>query len=359
MAEQFGEKQHDATPHRREKAREEGQVARSQDLVSAVMLVCGLLAMWMVGAALLLNFQELLASYLGAEPALQADRGALLARWWSTLNKVGSGLLPILGTIFLAGVLVNLAQGGPMFLPQKALPQLNRLDILANFRRLVSLQGWIKLAFGIAKLIVIGAVAWFSVSSHLAEIGAASSLTFSQIVSFGFGLLFWTLLKVAGALLLLAVLEYGFQWWKHEQDLRMTTQEVKEEFRNLQGDPQIMARRRMVQRQMLMQSLANTVPKATFVVTNPTELAIAIKYDLENISVPVVIAKGSGLVAQRIRRLALENGIPVVERKPLAQALFHQVELNQPVPRDMWNAISEVIRYVYELKGMQIPAGAR
>jgi flagellar biosynthetic protein FlhB len=166
---------------------------------------------------------------------------------------------------------------------------------------------------------------------------------------------FWTCLKIGIALLVLALLDYGFQYWKHERDLRMTDQEIREEMKNLQGDPHIIARRRQIQRQLVLNRLSSAVPRADVVVTNPTELAVAIRYELETMAAPVVVAKGAGVLAQRIRRLALENNIPIVERKELARALYQNVEINQAIPTEQYAAVAEVLRYVYQLKGKPLP----
>jgi flagellar biosynthetic protein FlhB len=169
----------------------------------------------------------------------------------------------------------------------------------------------------------------------------------------------WTCLKVGVALLILALFDYGYQRWKHERDLRMTAQEVREELKKLQGDPQIIARRRAIQRQLVLNRIGATVPKADVVVTNPTELAIAIQYDLETMEAPIVVAKGAGAVAQRIRRIALEHQVPIVERKELARALYRQVDVGRPIPPEQYAAMAEVLRYVYQLKGKTLPATER
>jgi len=172
-------------------------------------------------------------------------------------------------------------------------------------------------------------------------------------------ILLWTTIKIGIALLVLAILDYGFQRWKHEQDLKMTPQEVREELRNLEGDPHIIARRKAVQRQLVLNRLSETVPKADVVITNPTELAVAVQYEPETMAAPIVVAKGAGVMAQRIRRLAIENNIPIVEKKPLAQALYRDVDVNQPIPQDKYAAVAEILAYVYQLKGKEIPASRR
>ncbi len=158
---------------------------------------------------------------------------------------------------------------------------------------------------------------------------------------------------------MLAVLDYGFQWWKHERDLRMTTQEIREEMKNLEANPQMVARRKQVQRQLALHRISAAVPKADAVITNPTELAIAIQYDPEKMAAPIVVAKGAGLLAAQIRKLALEHGIPILERKPLAQALYREVEIDHPIPQDRYAAVAEVLAYVYQLKGKKIPTPDR
>ena len=212
-----------------------------------------------------------------------------------------------------------------------------------------------RLAFGIFKVAIVAGVAYASLKGHGDEILAASGMALPEMAAFLVDLLLSTALKVALALLLLAILDFGFQWWKQEQDMRMTTQEVREEMKNLQGDPQVISRRRAAQRQLVLNRLSSTVPKADVVITNPTELAVAIQYDPETMNAPVVVAKGAGVMAQRIRKLALEHGIPIVEKKPLAQALFKEVEINHPVPHQMYSAVAEILAYVYQLKGKSLP----
>ena len=214
-----------------------------------------------------------------------------------------------------------------------------------------------RLGFGLFKILVIAIVAFVSLYSHRERILGLAALDVSQIGVYLFEMMLWTSLKIAIALVILAILDYAFQRWKHEQDMKMTTQEVREEMKNLEGNPEVRARRRHVQRQLALNRLSDAVPKADVVVTNPTELAIAIQYDPATMAAPIVVAKGAGELAKRIRRLALEHGIPIVEKKPLAQALYREVEIDQPVPHDKYAAVAEILAYVYQLKGKKIPGG--
>ena len=170
------------------------------------------------------------------------------------------------------------------------------------------------------------------------------------------GLMFWTAAKIGGVLLILALLDYAFQHWKQEQDLMMTHQEVREEMKNLQGDPQIAARRRMVQRQLAQNRMEGAIPKADVVVTNPTELAVALQYDPATMEAPVVVAKGAGVLAARIRKLAPGTRHPHRRKKgPRPGPIYRNVDINHPVPPAEYAAVAEILAYVYELKGKKVP----
>ncbi len=355
MPEQNGDKSQDATPHRRQQARKEGQVAKSQDLGSAVLLVLGLLVLMMVGGGFLQFLDGFCHRQFDGGAWLHADQEFAVAVFQETLWELGRCLLPILGLLLLVAVAVNLAQVGFLFVPDKLAPDLSRLDPLKGMKRLFSITSVMRLAFGVFKILVIAAVAFVSLYAEREAIFALSGLALREISVYLIEILFWTAMKIGAALVILAILDYAFQRWKHEQDLKMTQQEVREEMKNLEGNPEIAARRRMVQRQLAMNGLAEAVPKADVVVTNPTELAIAIQYDPATMAAPIVVAKGAGSMAKRIRQLALEHDIPVVEKKPLAQALYREVEVNQPVPQDRYAAVAEVLAYVYQLKGKKIP----
>lgn len=355
MAESAGDKTHDATPHRRKQAREEGQVAKSQDLASAVMLLVGLLALMWLGKTAVIFLLDEYEMQLGGTAWVQVDEAFVLNQWARVMFSLARALLPFFGLIMVAGILVNLLQVGLLFLPDKLAPDLERLDPLKGLQRIFSLSGLMRLLMGILKMGIIAAVAWFSVYSQRDAILAVTGLSVPKISLFLIDLILWTSIKIGTALLILAILDYAYQRWKHEQDLKMTTDELRDEMKNLQGDPQVMARRRAVQRQLVLNRLSSAVPKADVIITNPTELAVAVQYDPETMAAPIVVAKGAGILAQRIRRLALEHGIPIVEKKPLAQALYRDVDLNRPIPQQLYAAVAEVLAYVYQLKGKQLP----
>ena len=322
-------------------------------------MLASLLVLLMMGERLVGFFGEYSKMQLGGDAWLLADLDFTTGQWNRTVLRLSNILLPILGLVMLAGVLANLLQVGFLFLPDKVAPDLSRIDPLKGLGRIFSLTNSVHLLFGIFKIAVIAGVAYISLWNERDRILGLSGLSVGEIAVFMSQILLWTALKIAGALLLLAILDYGFQWWKHEQDLKMTPQEVREELKNLEGNPQIIGRRRQVQRQLALSRISAAVPKADVVITNPTELAVAIQYEPETMAAPIVVAKGAGVVAQRIRNIALEHGIPIVEKKPLAQALYREVDLNQPIPQDKYAAVAEVLAYVYQLKGKTIPAASK
>ncbi len=358
MPEQFGEKSHDATPHRRQQAREQGQVVKSMELSSAGELLGGLLVVYGLSAGLFAALGSLMSTQLGELPNLEYGQAEFAEQSQTLIGLLASELLPLLGLMLGLAILLNVGQTGLLFTPSRLMPDISRINPLKGLTRVFSLSGFMRLGFGIVKILIVAGVAFFSIYARRAELLLVPEWSAAKVGIFLLDILFWTAVKIAAALLLLAILDYWYQRWKHENDLKMTTQELKDEMKNLQGDPQVAARRKQVQRQLILNRLGQDVPKADFVVTNPTHLAVAVQYDPQSMAAPIVVAKGQGSMAERIRRIALEHEIPVLERKPLAQALYHNVEVGQPIPRDHYAAVAEVLRYVYELKGKQVPGAA-
>lgn len=355
MADSSGDKKHLATDKRRRQAREQGQVVKSQDLTSAALLLSALAVLWMLGAPAAEHMAGAIADALSV-PRVRPLGTADATNWLLTSGgRLALAAVPILVTMLIAGVLVNVTQTGLLLSPAKIAPKLSNISPLSGAKRILSLQGVARLGFGLFKVMIIAAVAFVALRHYRDPILSLASLTVPQIASTLFRCLMGTCVWIGAALFILAILEYAFQKWKHEKDLMMSDQELRDELKETEGDPQVAARRRQVQRQMMMQRAESEVPKADVVVSNPTELAIAIQYDPLSMPAPIVLAKGAGVLAQKIRRIALENGIPVVERKPLAQVLYKTVEVGDVVPTEQYQAVAEVLRYVYQMQGKEIP----
>ena len=354
-ADDFGDKTREATPYRRQKAREEGQVVRSQDLASAGLLIAGLLILGYFSRGLADSLARLTSEHLGGAAWLSTDSQTVVQHSLLVAGRLAAGLLPVLGLLLFGAIITHMGQFGFLYLPQKLALDWQRINPLQNYGRIFSISNVVHLGFGLLKVLLIIAVAGWGLWGERGRLMNLSAESSAEIGAYLIQVLLWTSLNIGGSLAVLALFDYGYQYWKHEQDLRMTTQELKEEIKTQNGDPQIAARRKQIQRQMVLRRLSTTIPKADVIVTNPTELAIALQYDPEKMPAPIVLAKGAGVLAQRIRRLALESNVPIVERKELARALYANVEIGQQVPAEQYAAVAEVIRYVYQLKKKPLP----
>jgi flagellar biosynthesis protein FlhB len=253
MPDYAGEKTLEPTPHRRQQARREGHVAKSHELSSAGMLLAGLAVLVMLGGGLVGFIVEYCRRQLGGEPWLTANADFAVSQWNGTLWTLGRYLLPILGLICLAGVTVNVLQIGFLFLPQRLAFDFSRLDPIQGLRRIFSAAGTVHLGFGVVKLVVVFAITGAVLYQQLGAIVALCELPPPALAAQMVQILFWTLLKIGAALLVLAILDYAYQWWRHEQDLKMTPQELREELRNLEGNPQVIARRKQTRRDLALQ----------------------------------------------------------------------------------------------------------
>lgn len=358
MSDSGGDKKHAPSEQKRRKAREEGNVVKSQDLTSAALLMASVAVLWVLGDNAADQIAVEMIDALSNFDITATSNPDGVFQMFQGAKRLAVATVPILIAMFAAAVIVNVAQTGLFITTAKLQPKLSHISPLAGAKRIVSIRGAMRLGFGIFKVIVIGVVAYISLASDIETVMSLSMLTTPQVASLLFRCLINTTMWIGGALFILAITEWAFQKWKHEQDLMMTDQEVRDEMKESQGDPQMNARRRQLARQMMMQRAESEVPKADVVVSNPTELAVAIKYDATAMPAPIILAKGAGPLAQKIRRLALENGVPVVERKPLAQALYRDVDVGAEVPVDQYQAVAEVLRYVYQLQGKEIPKAA-
>ncbi len=355
MADSGGDKKHEATPYRRQKAREDGNIAKSQDLASALLLLAGIYTLDYFGGNLFTTLKEIMTYQLTVADYRYHDTNTHLRQVVRACYQCGFALLPITGSLFVAALAVNIAQTGLVWLPNKLSFDFKRIDPIAGFGRIFSISNSTRLGFGLLKISLVGIILISGVVLQWRSIMQTGELGLTEVAQFVWTITFDLVRRTAIALAILAILDFGFQKWKHEHDLMMTDEEIREEIKSTQGDPQIKARRRRVQRQIASQRVQNDVPKADVIVTNPTELAIAIQYDPLKMKAPIVIAKGADLVAARIRRIALEHEIPIVERKPLAQALYKAVSIGHPIPTSEYGAVAEVLKYVYQLKGKTMP----
>lgn len=355
MAEGAGEKKHEATPQRRQKAREEGQIPKSQDLGSAILLLVGVLVLQYTGPDILKNLMAVFKDQFTSTAYWQTDSATTVVTLVQVVVKAGIGLLPLLGLLVLSAIIVQVSQTGFMMLPDKLGFDWSRVNPMSGFSRIFSVTNATRLGFGLLKISFVALILFVGVWNRWNEILDISKMpieTASQLI--------WQIstnlcLQAAVVLTILAVADYAFQRWHFEQELRMTDEEIREEMKSTQGDPSLKARRRKIQREMASQRLTQEVPKADAILVNPTEIAVAIRYDPKTMRAPIVIAKGADHMAARIRKIANEHGVPIVERIALARALFKSVEVGQAIPVQEYAAVAEVLKYVYQVKGRPLP----
>ena len=350
MAEERDEERTEpATPRRREEARERGQVARSADLSSAVILLAAVLALRFMGRPLLGSIFSSASTVLEGLAFVDGDPARLLAQFGGAFGAVLLGFLPFVGILLAAALGANLAQVGFLFTAGPLAPDLSRVDPVSGFLRLLSLRGLVRILSGLFKVGAVALVVFWTLWAERIRLVELSGLGFEGILGAAADLMATMSLRAALVLLVLAIFEYGFQKWQYERDLRMSKREIREELRRYEGDPRIRERRRAIQQQLALQRMMQGVPGATVVITNPTHLAVAVRYE-KSMEAPLVVAKGAELLARRIRESALENGVPIVERKDLARALYRSVDVGQSIPPDLYQAVAEILAYVYRLQ---------
>jgi flagellar biosynthetic protein FlhB len=351
MAEDSGDKTEAPTPRRRQEAREQGNIAQSRDLTAAVLLIGTMMLLQYTGGPLVGALKSLVAETLSAESLGDVTLPTPLALFMKFTTVAAFAIAPLMGGVLFLAVAVNLAQVGFNLNTKKLEPKLGALNPMKGLGKMFGGGNVIMLAMSLTKLVLVGMTAYSAVHGRLHQIIAAQQLTYMQIFGLGMEITYTIAIRIGLLLLVLAVIDYVYQRVKMERDLRMTKQQVKDEMRRMDGDPMIKQRRRQLARQMMEQKIKKDVPTADVIVTNPTHFAIALKYDADNMGAPRVVAKGKDFLALKIREIAIENGIPILERPPLARALYKSVEVGQEIPEQFYSAVAEILAYVYELSG--------
>ena len=332
-----------------------GNFAHSRELTSAFVLLSAILAFAMAGAFstrhLMATWHHLFTQIHVIQPNLK-DMRELLA--WVMDNSF-TVLSPILFSIMLGGVLANLVQtGGIRFSMHPLLPRFHKMNPWNGFKRLFSRNSLMELFKSVFKVSLISLIAYLTIKGRFDEIPPMMGKSVGQILIFMGDMMLEIMIQVLVAMIFLAFLDYLFQRFTYLKNLRMTKQEVKDERKDTEGNPQIKQRVRAAQMEMMKRRMMSAVPEADVVITNPTHISVAIQYDQENSDAPVVVAKGKGVIAEKIRELAKVHDIPIVEDKSLARLLFKMVEIGQIIPANLYKAVAEILAYVYRLKGKSL-----
>jgi len=346
-----GEKSEEPTPHRLREAREKGQVAKSREITTACLLLLSYFLFRYLGEFMWNHLVEMAQAIFQIVPEARdfslGFAGYLLL---IGLQAMAFVLLPIFGIVFLAALLAEALQTGFLFSMDPLSPKFERINPLEGFKKMFSLQGLVELIKSLLKIIIVFYIAWYAAKDDLPYIIVLMEAHPWQAVVLGGSIAYNIAIRVGLFYVAVAILDYLYRRWEYMRNLKMTRQEVKEEYKRLEGDPLIKQRMRDLQRQVAYQRMMSAVPQADVVVTNPTHIAVALKYEQKKMKAPAVLAKGERKIAEEIRRIAEEHEISIVQNEPLARSIYRTTRVNQEIPSDLYQAVAEVLAYVYKIK---------
>ena len=342
------ERTESATPKRLEEAREKGQVARSQELSTFVVLLAGAGGLVFMGGSLLERVSGVMKRGLQFRSGPASDPHSMVTALHELMGDALLALLPLLALVLVAALAAPLLLSGWIFIPPKL--DFQRLSPARGLGRMFSLPGAAELLKALAKALVIGGIAaWVMWHNREALLSLAGNSIESGSVQMG-SLLGSSILTVVCGMLLIAAIDVPYQLWSHYDKLRMTREEVRQEAKESEGDPHLKARIRSIQRETARRRMMAEIPKADVIVTNPTHYAVALRYSSDTMRAPKVVAKGAHLLAQRIRELGEAHHVPIMEAPPLARALYHHTELGDEIPETLYTAVAELLAYIFQLR---------
>ena len=356
MAESAGEKTEKATEHKRREERKKGNVMQSKDVVTAAFILiifCVLKVMMKMMIAVSERSFDYWFSLAGS--GMEDQRIDGMPFYSKLMLEIGKVLLICAGPTLIVGVLVTVIATGAqtkfLFSTESIKFKISKLNPISGIKKMFSLSSVFELAKSVLKLVILAVVVFDEVKKRIPEIARLFDMEIAGSMMYMLDTIFSIVIKVAAVFVGVAVVDVLFQYFKFEKDMRMTKQEVKEEFKNLEGDPQVKGKRRQIQRQMAMSRMMDSVPESDVVIRNPTHFAVAVKYDKNKNNAPIVLAKGADNLAKKIVGIAEEHKIIMVENKPLARGLYDSVDVGREIPPEFYHAVAEVLSFVYGLQG--------
>ena len=348
-----GEKSEQPTGKKLADARRKGQVAITRELPPLFVLLGGVGVITLWAPQMLRQFYSHFQNWLEQAGTLQLEQNTLYSLLLNITNQAFVPLLPfglIVGALALAAILM---QTGPIWIEDGLQPKPSKMNPKNGFKRLFSWKGVVDLIKSLLKVAMVSGILYFVLSESMPHLVQFPVLGLSEAMDKTWLLVQDIVWAVCGALLILAIGDFFYQRWQHNEDLKMTKQEVKDESKDVEGDPLIRSRRLSLQRERSRQRMLQAVPKADVIITNPTHLAVAIRYDTGNMDAPVVVAKGAGFMAEKIKQIARHAGVPILENRSLARGLFKAAKVGQEIPAALYQAAAEVLAYVYRLRNTQ------
>ena len=344
------EKTEEATPKKKSEARKKGQVARSKDVGLAITMVTCTLVILLLSSMIVGNLKDTMIYFLQSGMLQDINEMSIKSIVITILLKAGLCILPVVIPIMIAGIVASLMQTGFLLTGEPLKPKFSKLNPISGFKNMFSKKSFVDLLKNLAVVTVIGFIGFLYVRDNYDKILQISNTYLPSLGGQVQDLVVGIFFQVSLVLVIIAAADYFVQFRFHQKDLRMTKQEIKEEYKQMEGDPQIKSKIKQKQREMAPRRMMASVADATVVITNPTHLSIALKYEEGNNEAPKVVAKGADLVALKIKEVAKENDVPIMENKPLARMIYEQVDIDREVPQEMYQAVAEILAMVYKLK---------
>ncbi|GIU03264.1 flagellar biosynthesis protein FlhB [Shewanella morhuae] len=360
MAEESsGERSEEPTGRRLEQAREKGQIARSKELGTAAVLISAACGFYMLGPSLAISLTRVFETVFTMDRAQIFDTEEMFNVWGVVANEIAWPMAKIMLLIVVVAFIGNILLGGINFSTKAMMPKASKMSPMAGFKRMFGVQALVELTKGIAKFSVIAFSAYFLLSYYFNDIMLLSSDHLPGNVYHALDLLIWMFILLCSSILFIVVIDVPFQIWNHNKQLKMTKQEVKDEYKDTEGKPEVKGRVRQMQRELAQRRMMAEVPNADVIVVNPEHFAVAIKYDIKRSTAPFVIAKGVDDVAFKIREIARSHDITIVSAPPLARAIYHTTKLDQQIPEGLFTAVAQILAYVFQLRQYQKGRGRK
>ncbi len=348
-SEDDNEKTEDATPQKRADFRKRGQVAQSKELGTAMILVFSIIAIWFLGQFFLNQLVDLFNVVMGNHIAMSVRDGGVNASIMYSVKKTFLLIFPLGVFLWFVSISSSIMQIGFLHNEEALKFNLKKLDPVSGFKRIFSLKSLFEGAKTMLKVLAVSLIVYLLIRVEIDMIPKLMTLSISQLMSYIASVTFKLVGGVGLFMFIVAAIDYAYQRWDLEQKMKMSVQEVKEEHKTREGDPLIRARIRKAQREMAQKRMMADVPTADVIVTNPTHIAVALKYSKDMIA-PTIVAKGADFIAGKIKEIAKENNIPIIENKPLARAMYKTLEIGQMIPKELYSAVAEILSYVFKLK---------
>lgn len=344
-----------ATPKRRQDERKKGNVLISKDVIAVVSLVGTFFAMKILFPRMIENIRDFFyKTFSYAQNQTDVTNGFAMQISKETLLVFLQIAAPIICISGLLSIIATIAQTKPIFVTDSLKPKFNRINPLEGIKRLFSIRSLFDVVKGIIKITILIVILYSFISQSILTVTRTLQMDVSPSSAMILDLTMSLVFKICMAFIAISVFDYFFQWWEYERQIKMSKHELKEEYKQMEGDPQIKSKIREVQRKMAMSRMMQAVPQSDVVIKNPTHYAVALKYDLEKDGAPILLAKGQDQVALRIIKTAEENNVYVLENKPLARAIFATTDINQEIPTDFYGTVAEILVQVYKLKNKKL-----